>query len=113
MQVRVLSGSLNHFGFANILTSKSNFVAQISTRHQVPSHRILLYPQVLLNNILFHLLKQQNCKDHLWPSGAMDSASDFGSEGCRFESCLGRDRILLEAREEAFLDGELFQTKGL
>ena len=26
----------------------------------------------------------------IWPSGAMDSASDFGSEGCRFESCLGR-----------------------
>ena len=24
------------------------------------------------------------------PSGAMDSALDFGSSGCRFESCLGR-----------------------
>ena len=35
----------------------------------------------------FHLKKRG-------PSGATDNASDYGSEDCRFESCLGR-RILL------------------
>ena len=27
---------------------------------------------------------------HIGPCGAMDSALDFGSSGCRFESCQGR-----------------------
>ena len=27
---------------------------------------------------------------NLWPGGVMDSASDFGSEGCGFKSHLGR-----------------------
>ena len=79
--------------FCKYFDFKSNFVALISTRGQEPCHRLLLYQQWSLN-IFFHLLKQQNCKNHSWPSGAMDSASDFGSEGCRFESCLGRLLIL-------------------
>ena len=29
-----------------------------------------------------------------WPSGVMDSASDFGSEGCGFKSHLGRYFLL-------------------
>ena len=49
---------------------------------------------LIIKYYYFYLLKQQNCKYHSWPSGAMDSASDFGSEGCRFESCLGRLLIL-------------------
>ena len=27
-----------------------------------------------------------------WPSGATDNASDYGSEDCRFESCLGQSK---------------------
>ena len=26
-----------------------------------------------------------------WPRGAMDNASAYGAEDCRFESCRGRD----------------------
>ena len=32
----------------------------------------------------------QFCPYHRWPCGAMDSALDFESSGCRFESCQGR-----------------------
>ena len=28
----------------------------------------------------------------MWSCGLMDKASDFGSEGCRFESCHDREK---------------------
>ena len=82
--------------FCKYFDFKSNFVALISTRGQEPCHRLLLYQQWSLNIILFHLLKQQNYRYHLWPSGTMDSASDFGSEGCRFKQHYATPSTLLE-----------------
>ena len=41
--------------------------------------------------------KASPCRNNsVWPSGATDNASDYGSEDCRFESCLGQSLYFLQ-----------------
>ena len=83
-KVAGLSPAWVNFFFCHISSNKQNLNWIYIWISGIMSFFYTLYHWYIPQSDLWIVLISE-----VWPSGVMDSASEFGSEGCRFKSCLG------------------------